>query len=76
MTILMFQGPPSVVFPFTVTCKGCGQNIAAPVETMPAQWIIAERPLCEDKRRYLPTDIFRGKLSYEFTKRVRTAGRA
>jgi hypothetical protein len=30
---------------------------------MPDSWIIAECPLCGEKRRYLPADIFRGRLS-------------
>ena len=44
----------------TVSCKGCGENIPAPVDTLPDTWIIAECPLCGVKRRYLPADIFRG----------------
>lgn len=33
------------------------------VQTMPDTWIVAECPLCGERRRYLPTDIFRGRLS-------------
>jgi hypothetical protein len=36
----MFQGPPSP-HAFVVRCKGCKENIPAPVETMPAQPITA-----------------------------------
>ncbi|HEX3892955.1 MAG TPA: hypothetical protein VHW46_10320 [Terracidiphilus sp.] len=32
---------------------------------MPAAWIVADCPLCHEKRRYLPTDIFRGHICYE-----------
>jgi len=48
-------------------CEGCGENIPTPVETMRDSWIVAECPLCESKRRYLPTEIFRGTLSHLLT---------
>lgn len=60
-TLLVFLLPPSRVHDFTICCKGCGANIPAPVETMPASWIAAQCPLCGNKRRYLPGDIFRRK---------------
>ncbi len=49
---------------FTIRCKKCGENIPAPVGTMPDTWIAAQCPLCGEKRNYLPSEIFRGKLSY------------
>lgn len=49
---------------FTVTCKSCGQNIPAPVKTMPDTWIVADCPLCGNRRAYLPPEIFRGRLSH------------
>jgi len=49
---------------FAVRCKGCGETIPAPVGTMPDSWIVADCPLCGTKRRYLPTEIFRGMLSH------------
>ncbi len=58
----MFQMPPSRICDFTVVYKGCGECIPAPVETMPAYWIAAQCPLCGDKRRYLPADIFLGHI--------------
>jgi len=45
-----------------------GKNIAAPVETMPDTWIIHTCPLCGERRRYLPAEIFRGRLSHQFEK--------
>jgi hypothetical protein len=59
----MFQMPPSRVCDFVVVCKGCMECIPAPVETMPDSWVIAKCPLCLEKRRYLPSDIFRGRIS-------------
>src|ERR1035441_4415549 len=46
--------------------QGCGETIPAPVETMPDSWIVADCPLCGTRRRYLPTEIFRGALSHKF----------
>ena len=63
--VFMFHGPMSDIHPFVVTCKGCQQNIPAPVETLPDSWVAAECPLCGEQRRYLPADIFRGRLSHD-----------
>jgi hypothetical protein len=49
---------------YTVKCKGCSENIPAPVGTMPDTWIVATCPLCGVRRYYLPTDIFKGTLSH------------
>ena len=68
----MFQPPPgrSVV----IRCKGCLENIPAPVETMPAQPIAAKCPLCGEHRRYLPSEVFQGRLSHMFIRKpARTA---
>jgi hypothetical protein len=32
---------------------------------MPDSWIAAQCPLCGAKRIYLPSEIFRGRLSYK-----------
>jgi hypothetical protein len=34
---------------YTVRCKGCSENISAPVQTMPDTWNIAECPLCRSE---------------------------
>jgi hypothetical protein len=59
----MFNLPSPCLCDFTVCCKGCFQNVPAPVGTLPDSWIIAKCPLCGEKRRYLPSEIFRGRLS-------------
>lgn len=59
----MFRLPEPGLCDFTIVCKGCGESIPAPVETMPDYWIVAQCPLCGEKRRYLPSDIFRGRIS-------------
>jgi flavoprotein len=48
---------------YTVRCKVCGENVPAPVETMPSSWIIGKCPLCGECRYYLPSEVFRGRLS-------------
>jgi rRNA maturation protein Nop10 len=68
-TRFMFKMPSHQRCDYTLRCKRCGENIPAPVETMPASWIIAECPLCGEKRRYLPNDIFRGTLSFHLTRK-------
>lgn len=65
----MFQMPESRICDFTVVCKGCGECVPAPVETMPAYWIEAQCPLCGEKRRYLPADIFRGRISFSLIRK-------
>ena len=61
----VFNVPQTRLCDYTIRCKGCGENIPAPVETMPDTWIAAQCPLCYQRRRYLPTDIFRGRLSHK-----------
>jgi Zn finger protein HypA/HybF involved in hydrogenase expression len=67
---LMFPGPESSKR-VVVQCKGCGENIPAPVETMPSQPIAARCPLCHEHRRYLPSEVFlgrfKGKPNFDFS---------
>ena len=62
---LVFNLPQARQCDFTIRCKKCGENIAAPVGTLPVYWIAAQCPLCGEKRSYLPSEIFRGNLSYK-----------
>ena len=59
----MFQGPRSWR-DFVIRCKGCGENIPGGGETLPASWIAVKCPLCSEHRRYLPTEVFQGRVSY------------
>jgi hypothetical protein len=61
---IVFNLPQARKCDFTIRCKGCDENIPAPVDTMPDDWIIAQCPLCGSRRRYLPADIFRGTISH------------
>ena len=70
---LMFPQPESSKL-VVVECKGCHENIPAPVEGMPAQPIAARCPLCHEHRRYLPSEVFLGRLSHLMIRKpVRTA---
>src|SRR5579863_6758186 len=72
---VMFVGPPARFCDFAVTCKGCGECVPAPVETMPSSWIIAQCPLCNERNQYMPPDIYRGRLSMKLARKpVRSAG--
>jgi len=62
---IVFGLPQTRQCDFTIRCKKCGENIAAPVGTMPDTWIAAQCSLCGAKRSFLPSEIFRGKLSYK-----------
>lgn len=75
MRSMSFQGAPARIHPFVITCKRCEENIAAPVQTMPDSWIIHTCPLCGERRRYLPEEIFQGRLSFDFDAWSRRAGR-
>jgi hypothetical protein len=71
--VLMFPGPDNSKL-VVVQCKGCHENIPAPVEGMPAQPIAAKCPLCHEHRRYLPSEVFLGRLSHLMIRKpVRTA---
>lgn len=70
----MFNLPDARFCDFTIRCKGCGENVPAPVETMPSSWIVAQCPLCGERRAYLPPDIFRGRLSFQLTHKPLKSG--
>jgi len=38
----------------------------ARVLTMPDDWVIEVCPFCAERRRYLPQEIFRGRLSHKY----------
>ena len=40
-TGLVWNLPQSRLCDYTVKCKGCGENIPAPVQTMPDTWVVA-----------------------------------
>ena len=53
-TDLVFYIPEARLCDFTACCKGCRENIPAPITTMPDLWIVVVCPLCGERRAYLP----------------------
>jgi len=45
-TVSVWNLPETRLCDYTLRCKGCGENIPAPVLTMPGTWIVAECTLC------------------------------
>jgi len=59
------HGPTPGIRPFVIICKGCRQNIPPPVQTLPSLLIVAKCQVSREKRRFLPADIFRRRLSHD-----------
>lgn len=57
----MFQGP-SARKAFVVACKKCRRDIPTGAAEFPFQSVVVECPLCGEKRRYLPSEIFLGRV--------------
>jgi hypothetical protein len=60
MLLSMFQGP-SARKCFVVACKKCRRDVPTGVGEFPFQSIVVECPLCGEKRRYLPSEVFLGR---------------
>jgi hypothetical protein len=45
---------------FVVECKRCARNIPANVDVFPKDNIRVDCPLCGEKRRYRPTEVYLG----------------
>jgi hypothetical protein len=63
----MFSGYSIVLE--TVSIPAVTLSLYVWLATMPDTWIVVECPLCGVNRRYLPADIFRGKLSHKLIAR-------
>ena len=61
--------PGFVTSPSGARCKRCRETIPAPVRTLPDTWIIADCPLCGERRAYLQSDILRGRLSFRIMRK-------
>lgn len=69
----MFQGP-STRKTFVVVCKKCRRNVLTGMAEFPFQSIIVECVLCGERRRYLPSEIFLGRVD-QLVARQQRAGR-
>ena len=70
----MFQGP-STRKTFVVVCKKCRRDVPTGVAEFPFQSIIVECALCGEKRRYLPSEIFLGRVDQLVARQQRAEGR-
>jgi hypothetical protein len=68
----MFQGP-SARKTFVVACKKCRRDVPTGVAEFPFQSISVECPLCGEKRRYLPSEVFLGRVD-QLVNRHKRAG--
>ena len=67
----MFQGPTNRKN-FVVTCKLCRRDIPTGLAQFPFQSIVVDCPLCGERRRYLPSEIFLGKPDHLVVHQSRT----
>jgi hypothetical protein len=47
---------------FVVTCKRCRREVPSGVREFPFQSIVVSCPLCDELRRYLPSEVFLGRV--------------
>jgi hypothetical protein len=72
-TLTMFQGPSARRSKtFVVACKKCRRDVPTGAAEFPFQSIVVECPLCGEKRRYLPSEIFLGKVDQLVSRQKRT----
>jgi len=66
----MFQGP-SGRKAFVVACKKCRRDVPTGVNEFPFHSIVVECPLCGEKRRYLPSEVFLGRVDQPVSRQKR-----
>jgi hypothetical protein len=70
-TFTMFQGP-SARKTFVVACKKCRRDVPTGAAEFPFRSVVVECPLCGEKRRYLPSEIFLGRVDQLVSRQMRT----
>jgi hypothetical protein len=61
---------------FVVECKRCRRDVFAGVKEFPFQSLIVACPLCDEKQRYLPSEIFLGRPDVLVGKRLNAERRS
>jgi RNase P subunit RPR2 len=56
---------------FIVTCKDCRRDVPSGVKEFPFQSIVVTCPLCKEKRRYLPSEVFLGRPNHLVDKQAK-----
>jgi hypothetical protein len=59
----MFQGPANRKL-FVVTCKRCRRDVPSGVREFAFQSIQVACCLCGEERRYLPSEVFLGRVDH------------
>jgi len=57
---------------YVVTCKRCRRDIPAGVSEFPFQSLVIQCPLCGEKRRYNPSEVFLGNPDHLIIHQART----
>ncbi|MDR3412272.1 MAG: hypothetical protein P4L87_15220 [Formivibrio sp.] len=60
-SVRMFEGPTNRKM-FVVTCKRCRRDVPTSVSEFPFQSITVTCCLCGEVRRYLPSELFLGRV--------------
>jgi hypothetical protein len=60
---------------FVVTCKRCRRDVPSGLTKFPFQSIVVDCPLCGEKRRYIPSEVFLGKPDHLVAHQVKTWAR-
>ena len=69
----LFPGP-STRKTFVVVCKKCRRDVPTGVADFPFQSIVVECALCGEKRRYLTSEIFLGRVDQLVARQNGTGG--
>jgi hypothetical protein len=56
---------------FVVTCKDCRRDVPSGVKKFPFKSIAVTCPLCNEQRRYLPSELFLGRPNHLVAKQAR-----
>jgi hypothetical protein len=59
---------------FVVACKKCRRDVPTGVAEFPFQSIVVECALCGEKRRYLPSEVFLGRVDQLVARQKRAEG--
>ena len=59
---------------FVVACKLCQRDVPACTDSFPFHSIVVPCPLCGERRKYLPSEVFLGKPHGLVAKQLRKGG--
>jgi DNA-directed RNA polymerase subunit RPC12/RpoP len=58
-----------------VTCKRCWREVPSGLRELRAQLRAVECPLCSEKRRYPPSEVFLGKANHHLKRQNQSGGK-